>query len=341
MRGALGLIIAATIGVLLVACTGGVPPEAPLRTSLASDPPGNGAAFAIATRGPYDFPDLAAGRGPEEQVIGRLVLPDGEAPVRGAAILSHGAGGTGARQDRMAEHLADQGIAALVLDHFGPRGIGSTVRDQLRATEQAMVGDLYRARALLASHPRIPADRIGVMGWSKGATTSVLASVDRIARYAAPGSPRLAFAVALYPFCGFALEDEAMATPLLMLLAGEDDWTPAPPCERLSEAWQARGQPATHVIYPGAPHGFDSGLFFDASVGRAIAVRRTGPDCLLTLAEDGATVTVDGGFRLSDVAGREAFLAACGERGVTFGGDSAARDDAYRQVDAFLARIIP
>lgn len=328
----------------LAGCTGARMADAPLAASPAAIP--QDGAFAIATRGPYDFPELAAGLGPEERIGARLLLPEGDGPVRGAAILSHGAGGVGSRQDRMAEHLAAQGIAALVLDHFGPRGIGSTVRDQLRATEQAMVGDVYRARALLAAHPRIPADRIGMIGWSKGGTTAVLASVDRIAGFAGNGSDggtggRLAFAVAFYPFCGFALADEALANPLLMLLAGADDWTPAAPCADLAGRWQAAGEPATAVTYADAPHGFDSGLLFDARVGRAIAVRRTGPDCTLTLAADGRTMTLDGGHALADVAGREAFLAECGERGVTFGGDRAARRAAFAEIDAFLAGLLP
>ncbi len=293
--------------------------------------------IAVTTLAPYDFPELIEGIAPASAVTGRLHLPEGEGEVLGAAILSHGAGGTGSRQDRAAERLVAQGYAALVLDHFGPRGIGSTVRDQLRATEQTMVVDLYAARALLATHPRIPEDRIGVIGWSKGGTTTVLASVERIASYAAPKGGRFAFAVAFYPFCGFALGDEQLATPLLMLLAGEDDWTPAAPCVDLAAEWEQAGEPAEAVLYEGAPHGFDARMFFDVTVGRAISVRDRSPRCTLDLAPDGSTVTLDGAFTLASVAERRAFLAACGERGVTFGGDSAAREDALDRLDAFIA----
>ncbi len=293
--------------------------------------------IAVPTVAPYDFPELIDGIAPAGAVAGRLVLPEGEGAVRGAAILSHGAGGTGSRQDRVAERLVAQGYAALVMDHFGPRGIGSTTRDQLRATEQTMVADLYAARALLATHPRIPADRIGVIGWSKGGTATVLAAVDRIAGYAAPEGGRFAFAAAFYPFCGFALGDEGLATPLLMLLAGEDDWTPAEPCADLAAEWQRAGEPAEAVIYEGAPHGFDARLFFDVTVDRAISVRDRSPRCTLDLAPDGRTVTLDGAFTLASVAERRAFLAACGQRGVTFGGDSAAREDALARLDRFIA----
>jgi dienelactone hydrolase len=323
---------------LLAACTAEPVPVGPPVETLAD---GRAGRIAFATRAPYDFPEMR-GDAPEEVIAGRLLLPEGEGPVRGAALLSHGAGGTGSRQERMAEWLVERGVAAFVIDHFGPRGIGSTVRDQLRATEQTMVADLYAARDLLATHPRIPGGRIGVIGWSKGGTTAVLAAVERIAGYAAgEDGPRLAFAAAFYPFCGFALADEPLAAPLLMLLGGSDDWTPAAPCAELAGDWAARGEPAEVVVYEGAPHGFDSGAWFDIPVSRAISVRAGGPGCTLDLGADGRTVTLDGAHRLDGVAGRRAFLARCGERGVTFGGDSAARRDAYARIEAFLARALP
>lgn len=311
-------------------------------TRLGPDSP---RAISFASVTPYDFPEMIAGSAPPARVAAELVLPPGDAPVRGAAILSHGSGGPGGRQTRMADLLAEAGYAALVLDHFGPRGVTSTVRDQLRLTAQGMLADVMAARALLATHPRVPADRIGVIGWSKGAITATLGAVDRLAGYAggavADPSDRLAFAIAFYPFCGFDLAEERLASPLLMLLGGADDWTPAAPCEALAEAWAARDQPAEAVSYPGAPHGFDSGLLVAFGIDRAISVRDTSPGCTLGLAASGATVTLDGRHSLDSLEARQAFLADCGERGVTFGGDRAARDDAYARVLAFLERALP
>jgi len=326
----------AVLALALTGCTGatGTPPE--IVESLAD---GRSGAVSFATRAPYDFVDLAGGGAPEDRIAGRLVLPEGDGAVRAAAILSHGAGGTGGRQDRMADWLAGRGIAAFVLDHFGPRGIGSTVRDQLRATEQTMVADLFAARALLATHPRIGDAPAGVMGWSKGATAATLSILSRVA--GAAGAEPFDFAVAFYPFCGFALGEEPVATPLLMLLAGADDWTPAAPCADLARDWAAAGDPVAAVVFEDAPHGFDSGMWWTIPVGRAITVRDRSDRCTLDLGPDLATRTVDGAHRLGDVAGRVAFLDDCGERGVTFGGDGAATEAAYDRVAAFLAERLP
>ncbi len=315
---------------LLVGC-GSKPAPVPAAANLSA---GGAGWLGIATTTPYDFPDMIAGHAEPAEILGKLLLPEGE--VRGAAILSHGSGGIGGRQDRMAEALVEAGYAALILDHFTTRDIGSTVRDQLRLTAQGMLADVMAARRLLASHPRIPADRIGVIGWSKGAITATLGAVDRLAGYAAGGPDRLAFAIAFYPFCGFDLASEALATPVLMLLGERDNWTPAAPCVALAEAWRAADQPAEAVVFAGAEHGFDARSFFTFRIGRAITVRDTSPRCLLTADAEGRTVTLDGGHRLDSLAGREAFLADCGERGVRFGGDSAARRASYARVFAFL-----
>ncbi len=327
---------AALILLALVVACGGRPEAVPTETDLTD---GGAGWVGFATTTPYDFPDMVAGTAEPAEILGELRLPAGR--VRGAAILSHGSGGVGSRQERMADALVEAGIATFMLDHFGPRDIGSTVRDQLRLTAQGMLADVMAARALLASHPRIPADKIGVIGWSKGAITATLGAVDRLAGYAAGGPERLAFSIAFYPFCGFDLDGEGLATPILMLLGGADDWTPAAPCRRLAEAWAGRGQPAEAVAFEGAPHGFDSRLPGSFRVERAITVRDGSPRCLLSLDADGRTVTVDGGHRLDSLEAREAYLADCGVRGVTFGGDGTARRAAYAAVFDFLDRTVP
>ena len=89
--------------------------------------------------------------------------------------------------------------------------------------------------------------------------------------------------------------------PLLILIGDKDDWTPAEPCRRLTEAAQQAGYPVTIKIYPGAYHSFDS----NAPV-RYVATR--------------VNANVPSG------------------RGATTGGDSAAWADSVREVEAFFGR---
>jgi dienelactone hydrolase len=294
--------------------------------------------FQISTTIGYDFADFAASTPSGGLIGGVLVLPD-DVPPRAAAILSHGAAGPGARQERVAELLAENGVAALIIDHFAARGVSSVAQDQLRVPEQQMAADIFSAREAMSARLGLDPSVIGAVGWSKGATAVALAAVERLGGFVGASGAPLAFAAAFYPFCGFQLDEEALASPLLLLLAERDDWTPAAPCVRQAEAWAVAGQPVTWRVYEGASHGFDSGAGRFRSEG-AITVRDDSFRCTLEVDEAGRTRTVDGDHALGTVEGRRDFLAACGVRGVTFEGDAEAGESARRHLLLFIEEAL-
>ena len=73
--------------------------------------------------------EIARGRFRQRPVAlhGYLDLPPGSARPLPAAILVHGSDGLSARQHQQARALNARGIATLVLDSFGPRGVDTTV----------------------------------------------------------------------------------------------------------------------------------------------------------------------------------------------------------------------
>lgn len=298
-----------------------------------------GEPLRVETREGYDFADFIDAQSSPVAIEGSLVLPE-DVPPRGAAILSHGAAGPGGRQERTAMLLAEAGWAALILDHFAERGVRSVARDQIRVSEQQMASDIFRARDTLIQRLNLEPAQIGAIGWSKGATAVTLAAVKRLQGMLAPDTPPLAFAAAFYPFCGFQLDDEALASPLLLLLAGKDDWTPSPPCLRQAEAWQAANQPVSAMLYETAEHGFDSraGRF---EIDSAITVREVSARCTLRVDRSGRTVSLDGAHSLATADARRAFLALCGERGVTFAGDAESGEDARMRLLSFATRSVP
>ena len=287
----------------------------------------------------YDFADMVSGTAPSRVIHGDLSLPPADVPLRGGVILSHGSGGPSGLHERMGERLAKQGLAVFRLDHFGPRNVGSTARDQIRITAQGMLVDVFSARRLLATHPDIEATQIGHMGWSKGGIVALSSSVDRLARYAGAEVP-LAFAVAYYPFCNFDLGAEKLSTPLLIQIGAEDTWTPPDHCRTLADAWQAKGQPVEIDIYASARHGFDSRAP-DSEFSGAITVRDTSEKCMLKVDGDGRTVSQDGAYELTSPDGRIAYLKACGTRGVTYGGNSTAREASFARIEAFIDKALP
>ncbi|MBY0338442.1 MAG: dienelactone hydrolase family protein, partial [Acetobacteraceae bacterium] len=83
-----------------------------------------------------------------------------------------------------------------------------------------------------------------LLGWSHGGSTT-------LAAWSAAPAGAIAGAIAFYPGCAGA--PARGDTPLLMLLGGDDDWTPPQPCEAL-----VAGRPqVTRVTYAGAGHAFD------------------------------------------------------------------------------------
>jgi dienelactone hydrolase len=304
-----------------------------ITSSLAGEPNGQ---IWFSSKDPYDFAGMVDGSAKDIVIHGDLIEPTTEWNG-GAVILSHGSGGPSRHHFDYAEDLARAGYAVMVLDHFTPRRVLSTAHEQVRVTEQMMVADVYAALGLLASHPKISADRIGVVGWSKGGIVAVLSAVERIARTVNGDGPRLAFAAAFYPYCGFEFPGDRLASPLLMLLGELDDWTPSPPCLALAGGLKSRSQPVETVVFPGARHGFDGQGPLRSDPGW-ITIRDTSPKCTLLVGQDGVTRTKDGAHDVSTYDSRLQFLKACAVRGASIAGDPEARARSRDLLFDFIGR---
>jgi dienelactone hydrolase len=156
---------------------------------------------------------------------------------------------------------------------------------------------------------RIRADRIAAIGWSQGGVYAISVingpSLER-ARKRGVELPSVGFAagIGVYPGGCFSLVNERVIRPLLVLIGGADDWTPAAKCEEMVTAMRSRGADTSIVIYPGAYHYFDV---------------------------EGQPLTM-----LADVDND----AKPGGHGATVAYQTAAARDAQRQVEAFLARYL-
>jgi len=190
-----------------------------------------------------------------------VLKPAGEGPFAAVVIL-HDCSGLGPRSSgspkRWAKVLVDDGYVVVIPDSFSTRGFPSGVctdpssrRAEVRPVVRAR--DAYEALAYARSLPYVDRARIGIMGGSHGgASTLATLGVTR-----APGAPRFAAGVALYPSCNPAADYRPDA-PLLILAGEKDDWTPAERCVRMAERARAAGRPVTIKVYPGAHHAFDS-----------------------------------------------------------------------------------
>lgn len=203
--------------------------------------------------------DLTEGGAPTT-LSGRILRPAGRGPFP-AVVLLHGCGGMYERNGQLttrhrdwALRLRDQGHLVLLVDSFGPRGVQEvcTLQDRPVLAGRERKRDAWAALAFLERRPDVRRDHIAMMGWSQGAAAVLAAYGD------GPGAGYRA-AVAFYPGCRTPLANVHWRPqgPVLLLVGGQDDWTPPEPCMELAERGNVRDR-VELVLYPDAHHGFDA-----------------------------------------------------------------------------------
>ncbi|MBU1742014.1 MAG: dienelactone hydrolase family protein [Proteobacteria bacterium] len=219
--GAVGLAVGLTVGLALTGCPGALPvTQAGLEQGLARH--------------------------------SQLFLPPGRGPFPGLVLLS---GCFGARRGTRywARRLTRLGYATLVVASMKARGLaGGVCGDGARLPAGERAGDAWWGFSYLARHPKIDRRRLGLIGWSHGAWTALAALGPRIA----PAGRTFAAAVVFYPYCGDGVAVQRRV-PLLMLLAGRDDWTPAEQCRQEARHLIRSGARLRVVVFPRARHAFD------------------------------------------------------------------------------------
>ena len=196
-----------------------------------------------------------------------LSLPmQAASPSSCMVILTSSAGVQRHREHFYAQALNEAGIAALIVDSFGGRGVRRTVADQTLVSAAQMEGDAFAALAWLRSDPRIDPGRIGIMGVSKGGGASLAAAIAVRQKWRR-GFPHLFdLHVAICPGATAQHRDPTThGRPIFFMLAARDDYTPVPLAIEYAERMRAAGNRAIKVkVYGGAHHGWESlGPVFD------------------------------------------------------------------------------
>ena len=188
---------------------------------------------------PYDNPKI---------VSGILRIPEGEGPFP-AVVLIHGCGGLAPfMTQEWPRYLTGLSYAVLVVDSYGSRGAKHCLQIKYRHT-RILAEDAFGALDYLATLPSIDANRVGVMGFSRGAIAVSTYIVNSI-REETEGVDYKA-AIALYGACSSEYDSDSVP---LMAIAAEKDLKNASPCIVVGKQ-----SPDLEVyVIPGAYHGFDS-----------------------------------------------------------------------------------
>jgi len=242
-------------GFLLIACqTTSEPPVSSLdatssgriffessNTQELRDESGNTAELRepVVVSGKLDFPYSASGR---------KAVP--------AIVTMHGSGGTVINQEWI-RRLNEAGVATFQIDSFSGRGATDVIANHggVRTTE--MIVDAYKALKLLATHPNIDSQRIGLMGFSKGGIVTQWALSNRRRHREVSTDLMFALHMPVYPLCLQYEDFKPTGAPIYIIAGEKDNWTPPKPCFEFVEDLAANGYPAKIDLIKDAHHGFD------------------------------------------------------------------------------------
>jgi carboxymethylenebutenolidase len=216
------------------------------------------------------------------RLVGYLFLPDRASGLAPAVVLMHGRSGaysskadgdysarTLRRRDvEWARFWRAKGYAVLIVDSFGPRGYPQgfakgTHDDRPASVDEVNVRpfDAYGALNFLKSRPEVARDRIGLMGWSNGASATLAAmAVNGVASAGRGAANSFRVALAFYPGCGLEGAFDGGYRPyarVKVFIGTADEEVSPQACQRLAQLNNKSSGGLDLTVYPGATHDFD------------------------------------------------------------------------------------
>jgi dienelactone hydrolase len=279
-------------------------------------------------------------KGQPIQVTAEIYWPAVTGPVP-ALVIHHGSGGVSdSREGRFAREIVAMGVAAVVIDSFKPRGVSSTVQDQSAVTGQDFNLDALMALKALGANGRINRAKIGITGFSKGGTSTLMAAHEQqVVAASIPAGLRYALHVPFYPSCNAQYyRPQTTGAPIYMLLGGADTYVGFEPCQTYAGALQAAGGRVEATVFPGAMHGFDGGRTYFEPRGENYA------KCVFQQQANGSWIERASGVMTIGTDGRPIqgayakALAVCRTLGVSGGPNDAAARQSMEDLKGYVRR---
>lgn len=218
------------------------------------------------------FPSLDLQNGQAVQLDAFWFRAGGNVATAPTVIALHGCGGLystrkgheqelNARHHNMARLLQENGYHVLMPDSFRPRGVNSICSSAYKNRDISTNNrrlDVQAALQWLGRQATVDAKNIALLGWSNGGSTT-LNALNTAHKAAGKDDLYPKAAVAFYPGCQAYLKARPtyrLASPLLILIGAEDDWTPAAPCVSFEKMLVP--SPVKVSVFADSYHDFDA-----------------------------------------------------------------------------------
>lgn len=271
-------------------------------------------------------------------VKARLYIPkNAQFPLPAMIIMPSSSGVEDVREVYYADQLTRAGIAALIVDSYAARGLEDSVYDQSAIDVWDMENDAIAALAKLAKDPRIKADRIAIMGVSKGGTTAMNSAFTSRRRWTGVRDIAFAAHVAISPDCTWTMRRASTTgAPIMFLLAELDDQTPSQPCLVLADRIRKAGnQQVEAKMYKGAHHAWEELGWRPVYDARA----ENYAQCRVWVEEDGRMISAETGALVPEDDWHSWAKNNCMTLGATCcGGSRRNRNAATQDIIGFLRR---
>lgn len=251
-------------------------------------------------------------------------------------VLMHGSGGLGPAVSQWVDAFNEIGVATFAVNSFTPRGIKSMVEDQTLLSTAANLMDAFEALQVLATHPRIDASRIGVMGFSKGGEVAFRTAVEPLRRAVIKSDLKFALHIPTYAGCNQVYWSPQLSkAPMLNLLGELDDYSTAEPCEALAKHYEDAGTPIRTIRYAGANHAWDS----MAQVAWYPNGTTANPCGILRWDIEPWTITAEKTGEVVEPVKLDAFFSSCIKRGVHYGRNERAFRQSRADAQSFVQSV--
>jgi len=276
------------------------------------------------------------------KISGELNLPPGDGPFP-ALVLYHGHNHPDDLNqwfDALVPRILEANIATFVIDSFTGRKIESTAYNEMRLSRAARLTDVFQALNMLAKLDEIDETKIGISGYSVGGTTAMLAADLRMNETSLARGRSFAALMPVYPSCQSRFRhQELTGAPMLLLVAKDDNYSPAEYCEDYAKEAQMGGADVQIKKYDGAGHGWINKVTL-SDCKNCMTFR----DCdLMYIEENGHESALDG--EVTTLFGWREYLEtvyrSCGTIGVNFRSDSEiSKDTIETTVDFFTVNLL-